>query len=245
MEELSLQLTNFFNMLLLKYGAWALGISMFAESVGIPFTSAFFIAMAWTLLEKGKLSIWEIVGIATLGISLGSSLSYAAGYYSKKIGKAIWLHFHRQHQLTLEYQLPSFNQDKANRFYKINNYIKKYGLLSVLLAQIFGFTRTFISFPAGLLEINFWYFVAFTAVGGAIFSFMAVLGSMIITKFMSYLVSYSFVLFLIVIAAASFGIIFYFKISGGFKDETAANQTISQGPEEKGESLETSSLKQK
>lgn len=236
MEELSLQLVNYFNMLLHKYGAWGLGISMFAESVGIPFSSAFFIVTAWTLLEKGKLSIWQIVGIATLGISLGSTISYAAGYYSKKLGKVIWLHFHKQHQLTIEYQLPALKHDKVNRFYKINSYIKKYGLLSVLLAQIFGFTRTFISFPAGLLEINFWYFLIFTAVGGAIFSFLAILGSMIITKFMSYIVSYSYILFLIIIAAAIAGIIFYVKLSGRNNNELAeGNQTIFQDPNGKEE----------
>ncbi|RJX24712.1 MAG: hypothetical protein C4554_08175 [Dethiobacter sp.] len=213
MEEFLLQLTNTFNVLLNKYGAWGLWISMFAESIGIPFSSTFFIMTAWTLLLKGTLSIWEIVGIATLGITSGSVISYAAGYYSKKLGKVLWLRL-RNH-LTIDNQRISGPQDNQSRFHKINSYIKKYGLLSVLLAQLFGFTRTFISFPAGLLGINFWHFLIFTAVGGAAFSFLAILGSMILTKFMSYLASYSYILLLIIIGAVIAGIIFYIKFSAG------------------------------
>jgi membrane protein DedA with SNARE-associated domain len=235
MDELSLQFINFFNMLLHKYGPWGLGISMFAESVGIPFASAFFIVTAWTLLEKGKLSIWQIVGIATSGITLGSAISYAAGYYSKKLGIVLWSRVRRrkQHHLTIDYQLPTLPNGKysirINRLKKVNSYIKKYGFLSVLFAQIFGFTRTFISFPAGLLEINFWHFLVFTAAGGAIFSFLAILGSMIITKFMNYIVSYSFILFIIVIGVAITGIVLYFRFSsrsnGTFEDDKNVSQT--------------------
>lgn len=227
MEELSMHFINYFNMLLHRYGAWGLGISMFAESIGIPFSSTFFIVTAWTLLEKGKLSIWQIVGIATLGITLGSTISYAAGYYSKKLGKVLWLRFNKRHYLTSGYQLPALDYAKATRLHKINLYIKKYGFLSVMLAQIFGFTRTFISFPAGLLEINFWHFLIFTAAGGAIFSFLAVLGSMIITKFMSFIVSYSYILFFIIIAAAITGVIVYTKLSGR-SHLTEESQTESQ-----------------
>ena len=86
MEEFSMQFINYFNMLLHRYGAWGLGISMFAESIGIPFSSAFFVVTAWTLLEKGKLSIWQIVGIATLGITLGA-LSAMQPVITAKLGK--------------------------------------------------------------------------------------------------------------------------------------------------------------
>ncbi len=234
MEEFSMQFINYFNMLLHRYGAWGLGISMFAESIGIPFSSAFFVVTAWTLLEKGKLSIWQIVGIATLGITLGSTISYAAGYYSKKLGKALWLLFHKQHYVTDGYQLPALDHAKVTRLQKINMYIKKYGPLSVLLAQIFGFTRTFISFPAGLLEINFWHFLIFTAAGGAIFSFLAVLGSMIITKFMSFIISYSYILFFIIIAAAIAVVIVYTKLSGRSHatEESQAESQHSEGNQE-------------
>jgi membrane protein DedA with SNARE-associated domain len=235
-EELSLQFINYFNILLHKYGAWGLGISMFAESIGIPFSSTFFIMTAWTLLAKGKLSIWQIVGIATLGITLGSTISYAAGYYSKKLGKVLWLRFNNQHYLTIDYQSATPPQDNKNRFNKINSYIKKYGFLSVLLAQLFGFTRTFISFPAGLLEINFWHFLIFTAAGAAIFSFLAILGSMILTKFMFFIVSYSYILFLIIIGAAIAGIIFYVKFSGRSNESSQESRTSSQHPDEGKES---------
>lgn len=225
MEELLSPLIDYFNLLLHRYGIWGLGISVFTESLGIPFASAFFVITAWTLLEKGRLTIWQIAGIATLGITLGSSLSYAAGYYSKKLGIVLRLRFRRkEHHLAIDYQLPASPDKKIgarlDRFKKINSYIRKYGFLSVLLAQVFGFTRTFISFPAGLLEINFWYFLVFTAVGGAIFSFLAVLGSMILTKFMSLIVSYSHILFLAIIAAAAAGIICYFKFTGNTDEKS-------------------------
>ncbi|MDO9534456.1 MAG: DedA family protein [Bacillota bacterium] len=239
MEEFSLHLIDYFNFLLQKYGAWGLGISMFAESIGVPFSSTFFIMTAWTLLSKGKLSIWQIVGIATLGITLGSTISYAAGYYSKRLGKVLWLRLHKQHHLAIDYQQSELPSVKRNqRLNKINKYIKKYGLLSVLLAQLFGFTRTFISFPAGLLEINFLHFLIFTAVGGAAFSFLAILGSMILTKFMSYLVSYSYILFFLIIAVAIAGIIIYIKFLLRSSESGLKSQTNLQDPD--GEQEESS-----
>lgn len=208
-----MQLINIVNAFLYKYGTLGFFFSMFAESIGVPFSSTFFIVTAWTVLSKGKLSIWGIVGIATLGITSGSVISYAAGYYSKKLGRVLWLRLQNQHHLTTGSQPPAEAGDHKERLNKINSYIKKYGPLSVLLAQLFGFTRTFISFPAGMLEINFLYFLLFTAAGGFIFSFLAILGSMILTKFASFLASYSYILFLLVLVAAITAASFYVKLS--------------------------------
>lgn len=205
---------NVFSQLILKvyellqsYGIWGLGLSMFAESIGVPFASLFFILTAGHLALNGTLSVLEIIGISTLGITAGSALSYALGYATKKTGSVLWLKFHLMHHERNQHQFQPLT--KNERAEQLRAYLKKYGFLAIVLAQLFGFTRTFVSFPAGAMEINFWQFIVFTALGGALFSLMALLGSMLLSPLLLYLLRLSFGVLIVIAVGVAISIYFY------------------------------------
>jgi membrane protein DedA with SNARE-associated domain len=54
------------------------------------------------------------------------------------------------------------------------------------MAQLWGFSRTFISFPAGAMHMNIYLFVIYTFLGGTIFSLLAILASIALTRTMRY-----------------------------------------------------------
>lgn len=134
-------------------------IGMFLESAGIPFASMPAFASTSYLLSEGKFNFWWAVIIGGAGNALGSSLAYAFGYF---FGNAIRKK-RRNNQLT----------DKEDR---LQDYIKRYGTKTIFYAQLFGFTRTFISLPAGLLRMDFKKFFLATFFGGMIFVIYFALG---------------------------------------------------------------------
>lgn len=182
MQDILMQLLKPIDTFLHQFGFLSLGVSMFAESIGIPFASSFFVATAGHLVASGKISALESVAISTSGIALGSSVSYGLGYCSKRIGQDIYTKlFPRKCE---------FNGGGQSS--RVTVFIQKYGLLSVFLAQLFGFTRTFISFPAGVMGLHFGKFLLYTALGGALFSCLLLGGSVILRNLMVYLASVSY-----------------------------------------------------
>lgn len=63
------------------------------------------------------------------------------------------------------------NERNNNRYLK---YYTRWGELTVLIAQLFGTTRTWISLPAGAMKMRLQKFVVYTAVGGAIYCALAI-----------------------------------------------------------------------
>lgn len=194
MEDFFCQVLDIMNGFLHRYGTWGLGLSMFAESMGIPFSSAYFVATAWTVYSRGRLSLAGIIALSTLGITLGSACSYGLGFYSRKLGRIIRFQVRHRDKDREAGQGEDYELAIFNKFSKALDFMHRYGYLSVFLAQLFGLTRTFISFPAGYMQFHFWRFLWLTAVGGALFSLFAVLGSMLLTTAIIYLTAYAFLL---------------------------------------------------
>jgi membrane protein DedA with SNARE-associated domain len=134
-------------------------IGMLLESAGIPFASMPAFASTSYLLSEGKFNFWSAVLVGGLGNAIGSSIAYFIGFF---FGKAIRKR-RKNHKLT----------EKEDR---LQEYIKKHGVKTIFLAQLFGFTRVFISLPAGLLRMNFKKFIIATFLGGMIFVIYFALG---------------------------------------------------------------------
>lgn len=64
---------------------------------------------------------------------------------------------------------------------KIYTFLVKYGTYSIFAGQLWGVTRTFISFPAGAMHMNLFVFIVSTALGGALFSLWIIGWSIILT----------------------------------------------------------------
>lgn len=135
-------------------------IGMFLESTGIPFASMPAFASTSYLIAQGKFNFWWAVVVGGLGNALGSSVSYGLGYFfgdmmrKRKKGNRI-----------------------AEREERLQGYILRYGTKTIFFAQLLGFTRVFISFPAGLLKMNFAKFFFATLAGGMIFVIYFAFGS--------------------------------------------------------------------
>ncbi len=163
-----------FEMLVTRYGAVGIAAAMFAESAGVPFASAIVLLTAGSMILRGSVSFWSIFWASTIGITLGSIVSYLIGMVGSVVGRR--LRFNNDNQ-----QAARSGNRRTSRFWQL---WKQYGYFSIFMAQLWGFTRTFISFPAGAMHMNFYIFIAYTFLGGMLFSLIAIGSSLVLTHSM-------------------------------------------------------------
>lgn len=160
--------------LISRYGALGIGAAMFAESAGLPFASAIVYLTAGTMILRGTVSFWSIFWYSTVGITLGSIVSYIIGLLGSIAGRAVKNSlFHVKHN-------PDLIKTSSNKS-RMATLWDKYGNFSIFMAQLWGVTRTFGSFPAGAMHVNFLLFILYTFLGGAIFSLMSIAISLALT----------------------------------------------------------------
>lgn len=159
-------IANYFVKMALSYGVMGLGVGMFVESVGIPGASAVLELTSGFLIARGRTSFWEAWLISTAGLTAGSLLSYGIGYVGA--GQVL--------------KLARGRLQKEEKPSRLRLFVKKYGAVSILVAQFFGTTRTWISIPAGAMKMNLKKFMAYTALGGALYCALAIGLSIIITR---------------------------------------------------------------
>jgi len=152
-----------------EYGVLGIGVIMFLESAGVPFISSLVLLTAGSMITSGKISFFSAFAASMGGIILGSLLSYSMGYFGVKAGKKIKENF-------------SYKKIKKTPYHqtKIYNFMQHYGDFSIFVAQLWGATRTFISFPAGAFEMNIFRFLAYTTLGGCIFSLVILFSSLLL-----------------------------------------------------------------
>ena len=202
---------EFLEMLISRYGLAGIAAAMFAESAGLPFASIVVLLTAGTMILRGSFSFLTVFLASTIGITLGSIFSYIIGLLGSMAGTAVKAGFlHHPPRIELE-------KDKSEQSH-IARLWKKYGNFSIFMAQLWGITRTFGSFPAGAMHVNFFLFVIYTFLGGALFSFLYVASSIVLTGTMG--VAYNllrsileispwlFAAFILILAAAIFLILY-------------------------------------
>ncbi len=168
---------DLFEMLVAKYGAPGIAAAMFAESAGVPFASAIVFLTAGTMILRGTVSFWAIFWASVVGITLGSIFSYFIGMVGSLVGRKVRVSYFNDQNAPLEV---SAVQGKS----KLQRLFERYGNYSIFMAQLWGFSRTFISFPAGAMHMNFYLFVVYTLLGGMLFSLIAIGSSIVLTHTM-------------------------------------------------------------
>ncbi len=204
-------------MLISRYGPFGIAAAMFAESAGVPFVSTIVLLTAGTMILRGSVSFWTLLLASTIGITLGSIFSYIVGRLGSMAGTAVksGLFHHHQHN----------DADEETRSgSKFMNMLVKYGKFSIFLAQLWGVTRTFGSFPAGAMHMNIFFFVGYTFMGGLLFSFIYIGSSIVLTGTMGAALSilktvldispWLFILVLLILLAVIYLIVF--RIKKGF-----------------------------
>lgn len=123
---------------------------MLAESCGIPMPSEVIMPFSGFLVEDGKLNFWAVVFIGAFGNLIGSLLAYWIGKAGgrpliEKYGKFILI---SKHDLDLA-----------------DSWFKRFGQWTVFFGRLLPVIRTYISFPAGIAEMNLAKFSLFTFLG--------------------------------------------------------------------------------
>ena len=183
LPELLITLQEFAGAMVGKYGAWGVAAAMLLESCGVPFVSTAVLLTAGPMILSGSTSFWALMGASTAGIITGSAISYSLGYLGGGVGRAVGQFIYRNSN-----SKNSVGRSPARS--RIYPFIEKYGTYSIFAGQLWGVTRTFISFPAGAMQMNLPLFLLFTALGGAAFSLWVIGWSLVLTGTAGLLLKY-------------------------------------------------------
>lgn len=161
--------------LIARFGALGIAAAMFAESAGVPFASAVVLLTSGTMILRGNVSFWSILLASTVGITLGSIFSYLLGMLGSMLGKKVRTSF-------FHHQIERYDRKMDSSPSKMTALWRKYGNFSIFMAQLWGVTRTFISYPAGAMHMNIYLFITYTFLGGALFSLVSITLSIALTS---------------------------------------------------------------
>jgi len=146
-----------------QIGYFGVFVLMAAESCGIPFPSEVIMPFAGFAVTSGNLLFWPVVVIGAIGNLIGSWVAYWIGYRGgrpliERYGKYILISHH--------------DIDLADRWFA------RFGEWAVFFGRLLPVIRTYISFPAGIAEMDFKKFSYFTLAGAfawsALFAWLGV-----------------------------------------------------------------------
>lgn len=174
LPETLIALQNYCGALVSKYGAWGVAAAMLLESAGVPFVSTAVLLTAGSMILSDRADFWVLLSASTAGIIAGSAISYLIGYLGGGVGRAVG-HFINRNSSKNTAAAPASSS-------RVQQFMEKYGSYSIFVGQLWGVTRTFISFPAGAMQMNLPLFILFTALGGAAFSLWVIAWSLVLTR---------------------------------------------------------------
>jgi len=130
------------------------------QSAAIPIPSEVVVPFAGFLASSGRFGFWAVVFAATLANLAGSIVLFLIGrsggrWILERYGKYVFIH---QKDL-----------DLGDRWFS------KYGSAAVFFGRMLPVVRTFISLPAGIAQMSFKKFTAFTFLGALPWNFMLAL----------------------------------------------------------------------
>ncbi|MGC9335383.1 MAG: DedA family protein [Anaerolineae bacterium] len=166
MEALEQQLVEFLSNLFQTIGWFGVVVIMALESANIPIPSEVTMPLSgWMLVQARGLSALQALWLGGLwggvGCTIGSVISYALGAWGgrplvERYGKYILVH---KEDLT-----------------KADQWFARWGDWAAFLSRLLPIVRTFISFPAGVVRMNFPRFTVYSFVGSFIWCGLLALG---------------------------------------------------------------------
>ena len=142
-----------------RLGYAGIGILMIAENVFPPIPSELIMPVAGFLVQEGRLSFAGVTAAGALGATLGALPLYYVGW---KIGERRLRRFANRHGRWVGFSCRDIDRSKA--------WFKQHGRKAVFFGRLIPGVRSLISIPAGLNQMPIWGFIAYTAVGSAIWS---------------------------------------------------------------------------
>ena len=166
MEALEHQLVEFLMNLFQTIGWFGVVVIMALESANIPIPSEVTMPLAgWMLVQAKGLSAWQAVMLGgfwgAVGCTIGSIVSYALGAWG---GRPLVERYGKYILVSGE------DLEKADRWFA------RWGDWASFISRLLPIVRTFISFPAGVVRMNFPRFTIYSFVGSFIWCGLLALG---------------------------------------------------------------------
>lgn len=131
----------------------------FLENVFPPIPSELIMPLAGYLAAEGRMTVWGAVAAGTLGSLLGALLLYGIG---DRIGEERLKHFADRHGRWLTFSRGDI--DRASRWFE------RRGGWAVFVCRLIPGIRSLISIPAGIHHMPLAAFLAWSAVGTALWT---------------------------------------------------------------------------
>ena len=133
-----------------RFGYVAIAGMMFLESALIPIPSEVVMPFSGFVSAIGKLDFWLVVAFGVVGQMLGSTFIYFVGkrqgrHLLEKYGKYLLI--------------------RTKDIQQADKWFERFGEATVFFGRVLPVTRTFISLPAGVSEMRFGKFAAYSFLG--------------------------------------------------------------------------------
>ena len=142
-----------------SFGYLGIFISTSLEYGCFPVSSEVLLPFIGFFVFGGEMSLFGAILVSTAGGIAGSLVCYCFGRFGRRF---------IEKNLCSKYSSLKKGLEKAGRVFD------KYGSKSVLIARVFPIARTYISIPAGLMGMNIYVFVIYTAVGSFVWNTMLI-----------------------------------------------------------------------
>ncbi len=138
-----------------KMGYLGIVAAMFLESSFFPFPSELILPPAGYLASQGKMELWAVVLLGTLGSILGAGFNY---WISLALGRPLILRLGRYLGLT------------ERAYLRAEEFFRRHGEISTFVGRLIPGLRQYISLPAGLAHMSIPRFIGFTGLGAGIWA---------------------------------------------------------------------------
>lgn len=142
-----------------SFGYIGIFIATSLEYGCFPVSSEVLLPFIGFFVYGGRMSLFGAILVSTAGGIAGSLVCYCFGRFGRRF---------IEKTLCSKYSSLKKGLEKAGRVFD------KYGSKSVLIARVFPIARTYISIPAGLMGMNIYVFVIYTAVGSFVWNTMLI-----------------------------------------------------------------------
>lgn len=134
-------------------GVLGIFIMTFLESTFMPIPSEMTMIPAGYLVHQGKMELIPVF-IASVAGTVGGA--YANYWIAKHFGRGLFLRYGKYFFMTPE------------KLAKLETFFARHGAVSTFTGRLIPGIRHYISFPAGLAQMNQKQFLTYTALGGAL-----------------------------------------------------------------------------
>lgn len=155
MEELLLDFTTSIISYFASFGYWGIGVLMAIESCNIPITSVIILPFGGYLVSTGQLQFFPAALAGTIGGTVGSVISYYVGLFG---GRPFLLRYGKYLGLT------------TKRLKNAENWLNRYGDITVFISQLIPSIRNLISLPVGAARLRIIPFTIYTFLGSLIWA---------------------------------------------------------------------------